>query len=455
MSLTVALNTAVSGLFANQNAIAATSENIANLNTVDFSRREATFITDAIPGQFAGVNVEITRAGVDRFLQSALFSGAAGRGEASVVSEALSRIEASLGAPGDNLSFANRLDEAFAAFVLLSADPSSISARSSALSALDAAFQAFGRTLDAIDNEAAAADARLTAQTERVNTLLEEIFNLNNVVPDSDGAGDQIDARLRELAGLININVSRADDGRVSVSAANGQSLVTPGGYNALTYTAGLQGAIALSSVDPASGARTQISANINVAFSGGEIGGLLALRNVELPAITQIVDAAARDVATALNAAYGGNTATGAAATTTNALITETGGRLAVNQALLDDPTLLAIARPPSGAGGGVAGGANDGAGAAAIADLALSVSANNATQAVARIGAAARVADDARISADAFASSVEQRAAGEGGVNLDQELSNLILFQRSYNANARVIAAIDELYQSLLNII
>ena len=137
MSLTVALNTAVSGLFANQEAIAATSENIANVNTPNFSRREVNFETDAIAGQFAGVNVETTRAGVDRFLQAAGFGGSADAGRTSVVADAIARVEASLGTPGDNLSFANELDEAFAAFTLLSADPSSTATRANALAALD------------------------------------------------------------------------------------------------------------------------------------------------------------------------------------------------------------------------------------------------------------------------------------------------------------------------------
>ncbi len=141
MSLTVALNTAVSGLFANQQAIAATAENIANINTPNFSRREVNFFTDAIPGQFAGVNVDIARAGANRFLQSAGFAGAADAGASSVVADAIARVEASLGAPGENLSFANKLNDAFAAFAELSAAPSSIASKAVAVAALDAAFR--------------------------------------------------------------------------------------------------------------------------------------------------------------------------------------------------------------------------------------------------------------------------------------------------------------------------
>ena len=48
-----------------------------------------------------------------------------------------------------------------------------------------------------------------------------------------------------------------------------------------------------------------------------------------------------------------------------------------------------------------------------------------------------------------------ISARVSSQGGVNLDEELSNLILYQRAYGANARVIRAVDELWQTLLNVI
>ena len=451
MSLTVALNTAVSGLFANQSAIAATSENIANINTANFARREAAFVTNAIPGQFAGVSVEITRAAVNRYLQSAGYNSASDAGATSVVADAIARVQASLGAPGENLSFANKLDEAFSALTQTSAAPSSIAAKAVAVNALDAAFAAGNRTLGAIDGEITAADARLQTQTARVNTLLEEIFDLNQIVSGSNGAGDEIDARLSELSALIDINVTRADDGRVTVSTSSGQLLANAGGYAALGFTGGVVGSISLSTVDPSSGAQNLVSANINADITGGEIGGLIALRNVELPALRQIVDTAMRGVATELNNVYAGNASVGATAPVTTPLIVERGGQFFVNQAILGDPAQFAAARPT----GGAPGGANDGSGAAALAAIANSTASGNVATAVTQIGAAARIASDASATAASFASEIEIRIASEGGVNLDEELSNLILFQRAYNANARVIAAVDELYQSLLNIL
>ncbi|MBR9778493.1 MAG: hypothetical protein GYB47_01800 [Rhodospirillales bacterium] len=43
--------------------------------------------------------------------------------------------------------------------------------------------------------------------------------------------------------------------------------------------------------------------------------------------------------------------------------------------------------------------------------------------------------------------------RIQNEAGVNLDEEMSDLIIFQRAYSASARVISTVDELFDTLLN--
>lgn len=451
MSLNVALNTALSGLFAHQRAIAATSENIANVSTPDFTRREAQFSTDAIPDQFAGVDVTIARAATNRFLAASLYRSNSDAAEASVLSDALSAVEASLGAPGENVSFANALDDAFAAIALAGAAPSSLAARADALAALDNAFAAFARTQGAIAEESDAALSRASEGVARVNALLEDIHRLNQTAPESAGAQDLLSQRLTELSALISIEVTRADNGQATVTTAAGTTLASAGGFAALGLDAGPPARLSLSSVNPASGAGVVIAADAAGEFAGGEIAGLLTLVNTELPRLSGVVDAAARGVATSLNAAYAQNAVVGSATPTADPLIVEAAGRFSVNAALLADPARFAIARPT----GGAVAGANDGSGAAALGAVAQTPEARNVAEAVALIGSAARNADLDATTERALADDIAARAASDGGVNLDEELSNLILYQRAYGANARVIAAVDELWRTLLETI
>ena len=46
-----------------------------------------------------------------------------------------------------------------------------------------------------------------------------------------------------------------------------------------------------------------------------------------------------------------------------------------------------------------------------------------------------------------------IDERIASIEGVNLDEELANLVLYQQSYNAAARIITAAEELFDTLLN--
>jgi flagellar hook-associated protein 1 len=51
-----------------------------------------------------------------------------------------------------------------------------------------------------------------------------------------------------------------------------------------------------------------------------------------------------------------------------------------------------------------------------------------------------------------DAVVSALQQRFNSDSGVNIDQEMSNLISLQNSYAANARVMTTIQQMMQSLL---
>ncbi|MFN3958729.1 MAG: flagellar hook-associated protein FlgK [Parvularculaceae bacterium] len=439
MSLSVALSTAVSGLFANQTAIAATSENIANVNTPGFSRREARFQTDAIPNQFAGVDVDIVRAAADRFLQAASFGASAGAARTKAIADALFAIEASLGAPGDNISFAHRLDEAFAKLTALGANPSSTVAKADALAALQEAFDAFARTGAAVAAEATAAEGRLATDATRANALLEDIYRLNQTVSRSAGAADLIDQRLTELSSLLPVSVARGDDGRVSVALTSGAALVNSAVFNVVEIAVGPPAAVTVGGTD------------VTAGLAGGSIGGHVALLNVELPRLATLIETTARGVADRLNAVYAGNVGVGATVPAGAPLIVETSGVFSVNAALLADPASFAIARPASGAPGGL----NDGAGAILLADVAATGEARAANAAVAEIGARALNAGRAAETDRLLSAELSARAAASAGVNLDEELSNLILYQRAYSANARVIAAVDELWRSLLQIV
>jgi len=138
------------------------------------------------------------------------------------------------------------------------------------------------------------------------------------------------------------------------------------------------------------------------------------------------------------------------------NPIAINTSGGFQVSEAIRNNPASLARGRVDlTGAvPGDVVAGLNDGSGAAALFAAGRTQS-DAIANVIGEIGARSINAESRANVAQAFNEDIAARLTAEGGVNLEQELSNLILFQRSFNANARVIAAADELYQSILALI
>jgi flagellar hook-associated protein 1 FlgK len=69
--------------------------------------------------------------------------------------------------------------------------------------------------------------------------------------------------------------------------------------------------------------------------------------------------------------------------------------------------------------------------------------------------LGAAAARADQAASGEQALKDELVTRQASVSGVNLDEELSRLVLFQQSYAASARLISAVNEMFGELLGMV
>ena len=70
-----------------------------------------------------------------------------------------------------------------------------------------------------------------------------------------------------------------------------------------------------------------------------------------------------------------------------------------------------------------------------------------------VARIGTEAQAAVRAQSTAQSLVDSIEDRRQSVAGVSLDEEMTNLIRFQRGYQASARTMTTMDEMLDTLVN--
>ncbi|MBI5634148.1 MAG: flagellar hook-associated protein FlgK [Nitrospirae bacterium] len=88
------------------------------------------------------------------------------------------------------------------------------------------------------------------------------------------------------------------------------------------------------------------------------------------------------------------------------------------------------------------------------AIAGLGSATFIQNYTSTVAYVGAVSRGASDALKIDDSMLEAIKNKRESVSGVSLDEEAANMIRYQRSFEAGARMIRMTDELMQTILNL-
>ena len=287
-------NIGVSGLRAQQTALAVTGQNITNASTPGYSRQRVEMSPQTAGtkgGQFEGAGARVDRITrvADGFvsnqirLDSALFS------ELDAMNRQIGQIEGVL--LNDAASLNTALDSFFNAMQTASSTPSSMPFRQMVLSEAQGLAERFGAMHERLSSQGYNVVAELESGVARINELAQGIGALNDRIAslkgvESSGAAnsllDQRDEMLKELATYVSVSTNAQNDGRISVFIGKGQALILGTSASQLAVTS--QGEITLQA-DNRSAPTT-----ITSALQGGEMGGLLRFRAEVLdPAINRL----------------------------------------------------------------------------------------------------------------------------------------------------------------------
>ncbi len=181
MSIQSIMGTGLSALFANQQALKAVSTNVANVNTVGYSRLEVNFVSRQSSGGAAGVEIEITRI-ANTYLAAAEMRGAADVSAADILSQFMDRAQGLLGDPSNRSSVFATLDPVFSSFGALAVDPASALRQSSALSDLQTMLSQLDTTAREISALRDESHSRVISAMEEANALMSGIARLNTAI---------------------------------------------------------------------------------------------------------------------------------------------------------------------------------------------------------------------------------------------------------------------------------
>ncbi len=304
--LTSVLYSGLSGLRAAQTALGVASNNVANANTPGYVRTETILSPRTQLGAGAGVEVTGVKRAADRFLATASYIASAAHGAASVRADLLSRAQASFGDPASDTSMFATLDDFWASMTEIGVDPSSSLRRSDAVSNLQATFDEMRRIGQSLQDLTAEADARIGEAVSQAQNLMNRIADLNDEIrlnkrtgADASGAENAQSALIDQLSSLMDVRTTAVAEGGVQVRTSGGALLV---GVTAATisYTPNASPFTSHSTISL--NADTGAGTNLEPTLLGGEIKGLLQVRDEDLPNLSDALGGFAGALANVLN---------------------------------------------------------------------------------------------------------------------------------------------------------
>lgn len=443
-------------LMAAQAEIDTTSHNIANANTDGYTKQRV--VTEAaVPFQttygFLGSGVEINR--IERVRNAFVDEQAMGvnsdLNKATIQQQTMSDVENIFNeTSGGGLS--DQIRSLFAAFQTLSQNPEDIGIRQTVMQSGQQVATTFNILNSKLQNERYQVGQEINADVGKINELASTIAGINSQVvgnaaayTDAPDLKDQMDNAISQLSNLINVKVTVDPTGVTNVTAGGAVLVAAGTAYSfKMNQTADNITISRADSTQPA----TVVS---------GEISGLLDTYNSQISSFSSKLD----DIANTLVKTVNSFNSTGYTLAT-NGNPAQTGktffqGNSAGSIQISPDisSNLNNIAASSSGDPG-------NGDNAAAIANVLNAPVMSNGQSIVSAyegfvgdVGLAAQRANNSVQTLQIAQNQMKSFQTSISGVSLDEELANMIQYQHSFEAAAKVVTTADSMYQTIIGMV
>ncbi len=442
-----------------QYALDVTGHNIANVNTRGYSRQSVDFVaTDPVGfwsygSQSLGTGVAIGSINRirDMFLEARMNQGQSDLGKYQAMASELKGVQELYHEPGD-AGISTALDKFFNAWSSLASNPAESANRMAVRSAGQALADRIRSVYANLSEQQSNASGQIASIANQITDLGRRINGMNKEIRAQVATGatpndllDQRDQAIQELSSLVNTNITQNADGSVNVYVSQFTLVDTAGASDfPTTYTM-------------SSGTFTDSLGN-PITIKSGQLAGLFQIASKMSTGLSQL-DTLANTMRTQINGMH--KTGTNANATTNLNFFNDVAsgpqtGAIDFNldNSILTDPNNIAT---------GVSGKASD-------SGLALSIS-NLRNTNIAALGnrtflkfhtdnmssLASDVAyyNNALSTQTAVIDQIDQQQQAVSGVNLDDEMANMLRYQRSYQAAAKALTIFDQTTEDLLGML
>lgn len=429
-----------------------TSHNIANTNNPNFSRQKIVFssdISDLSSGLVWGNGVKIgdVKRYRDYFIESQSRIINSKYNDNKRQSELITNIEKIFSEPSD-LGLGNMISKFFSSFSELASSPTSNPLRTNVLNAATNLVSKVNILNNSINNIKENIKLEFNEKISSINKLLIQINQVNKDIKNNQSNKitindlmDQRDTLLNELSKLVNINVTTESDNTVNVSIGGSFAVDS---YHIKEF----------EMFDDNGNLSMRIKGGTNsVILTDGEMNALYSVYNSKVSSYKQKLDRIVTTIVNEVNKIHRtGFTKTTPTQTGLNFFEEYKDGVLKINELVAKNPNLIAISSDGTLANG----------------DLALSISnivdkkvIDNSTimefytTLINEIGNDGLLNKNLSEANQLVLEQLEQQKKINSGVSLDEEMTNVLQFQRSYEASAKLIKIADELLRTILELV
>jgi len=454
-------------LEANQAALSIVANNVANANTVGYTREIANFQENSpvtIGGQSTGQGVSETGTTsvrdrvltqrLDQQQQLAASSGSRLTALNSVQALFTPATGSTTSAAGD---IGSDLTSFFGSFTKLEGNATNSSYRQNVLSTAKILAGDVSSAAASLNAQSASLDQETTGVASQVNALTSSIAQLNEQIQNTSPTGDagtledQRQQDISQLSSLIGINQITTEKNGISITTTSGTALVA--GSTTFPMSSGKVNGVTHFFVGTA-------DVTTGLTSGGGQLGGYLTARDVDIPNAMNSLDQLAYNVSTQVNKLNNSGTdmngATGTVAAPLNIFAqpsaTQVAGSAANMAVVMTDPNQIAAAALGAGTG--------DNSNALAMANLGTQGIVNNQSPSdyyssfVSSLGSTVTQVKTENTAQNASVSQLQTQSNSLSSVSLDESASSMTTLERSYQAATQVFSMIDKIIAAVINL-
>jgi flagellar hook-associated protein 1 FlgK len=435
-----------------QKSLAVTSNNIANANNPNYVRQRVVLGPEK-PDYYSsltigkGVKLEYIQRLKNQALDNQIVRYNSLQSQAEKQSTIISQTESLLSEPSD-LGLSNLLTGFLNSFEELSVNATSVPLRTSVIQnaqKLSVKARSVYEGLETqkldIGKEAVDTVSNINNYLTQINTLNKQIYEASIMGNQANDLLDNRDKALEELSKLTDVTVITDENNVANVSIGG---VYAVGRLNKIELQAVQEnGKLIIKTSD---GAAT-------VSVQSGELAAMQTAYNKNIKSYQSQLDSVLRNIFEQVNSLHSqGYTTTNPPETGINFFSNYENGYLEINKEILSDVNKIAVS------GDGTDGNNSVAKSIAALKTKKLSdglTISDNYSNLVSSIAYEKVLQDQNSESFDLVVSQLQEQKSNYSGVSLDEEMTDVIKFQRSYEASAKLINIADEMLQTLLNMV